>query len=62
MPQSISSCRIDLIIPYSQDNPFADKKDTWTPFIRISNSYNRTLVLKYEIGFPQIRNHPRKMV
>ncbi|MGN0206999.1 MAG: DUF932 domain-containing protein [Muribaculaceae bacterium] len=51
MPKSKGSCRIDLIIPYSKDNPFADKKDTWTPFIRISNSYNRTLVLKYEIGF-----------
>lgn len=51
MPQSKASCRIDLIIPYSKDNPFADKKDSWTPFIRISNSYNRTLVLKYEIGF-----------
>ena len=51
MPQSKGSCRIDLIIPYSKDNPFADQRDTWTPFVRISNSYNRTLVLKYEIGF-----------
>ena len=51
MPQSKGSCRIDLIIPFSYNNPFADRKDTWTPFLRISNSYNRTLVLKYETGF-----------
>lgn len=33
------------------DHAFPELKDSWIPFVRISNSYNRTLVLKYEIGF-----------
>jgi len=50
MPQSKGSCRIDLILR-SANSIFPNLIDTWMPFIRISNSYNKTLVLKYEIGF-----------
>ena len=51
MPTTRSSCRIDLIIPGSERNPFEGGRDTWTPFLRISNSYNHTCVLSYEVGF-----------
>ena len=51
MPQTRGSCRIDLIIPNNFNLLFGSDKESWTPFVRISNSYNRTMVLKYEIGF-----------
>ncbi len=50
MPKSKGSCRIDLIIPHSFKYPFGNR-DSWIPFVRISNSYNRTFVLQIEIGF-----------
>ena len=33
------------------DKEFGNKTESYTPFVRISNSYNRTMVLRYEIGF-----------
>lgn len=51
MPSTRSSCRMDFIIPQNQFSAFGDKRESYTPFLRISNSYNRTLVLRYEIGF-----------
>ena len=51
MPKTYGSCRIDLILPQSTFYPFGNQKESWTPFIRISNSYNRTIRLRYEIGF-----------
>ena len=51
MPSTRSSCRMDFIIPQNQFSAFGDRKESYTPFLRISNSYNRTLVLRYEIGF-----------
>ncbi len=51
MPKTYGSCRIDLILPQSTFFPFGNQKESWTPFIRISNSYNRTIRLRYEIGF-----------
>lgn len=51
MPQTGGSCRIDLILPQSRFYPFGNEQESWTPFIRISNSYNRTIRLRYEIGF-----------
>lgn len=51
MPQSKGSCRIDLIIPNNFNKLFGNDKESWIPFVRISNSYNRTTTLKYEIGF-----------
>ena len=50
MPKSKGSCRIDLILP-SAKTLFPNLMDTWLPFVRISNSYNKSLGLKYEIGF-----------
>lgn len=51
MPKSKGSCRIDLIIPNKFNVLFGNQTESYTPFVRISNSYNRTMVLKYEIGF-----------
>lgn len=51
MPKTKGSCRIDLIIPNNYKELFGQGFERWLPFVRISNSYNRTLVLKYEIGF-----------
>lgn len=51
MPSTRSSCRMDFIIPQNQFSAFGDRRESYTPFLRISNSYNRTLVLRYEIGF-----------
>ena len=52
MPKTRSFCRIDLILPERYYRPFGDNlEDIWKPFLRISNSYNKTSILKYEIGF-----------
>lgn len=51
MPQSKGSCRIDMIIPNNYNKLFGDETESYTPFVRISNSYNRTATLRYEIGF-----------
>jgi hypothetical protein len=51
MPQTKGSCSIDLILPNKYNQLFGDEKESWVPFVRISNSYNRTIKLKYEIGF-----------
>lgn len=47
--QSLTSCHIDLI----HKEVKLDKwhQDTWLPFVRISNSFNRTLALSFELGF-----------
>lgn len=49
MPKTRSFCHIDLIHKNSDFEPW--EKDKWTPFIRITNSYNRTRRLRFEIGF-----------
>lgn len=49
MPRTRSFCHIDLIHKNSDFDVW--KNDTWTPFLRVTNSYNRTKLLKYEIGF-----------
>lgn len=51
MPRTKGSCKIDLIIPNNFNKLFGQENESWTPFVRISNSYNKTMVLKYEIGF-----------
>ena len=51
MPKTKGSCRIDLIIPNNFNELFGNERESWTPFVRISNSYNRTTTLKFEIGF-----------
>lgn len=51
-PQSRASCRIDLTRKNPAANLFALKGgDQWTPFIRMSNSYNRTSRLEIQIGY-----------
>jgi hypothetical protein len=49
MPVSRSFCHIDLIRKGSSFHPW--EQDSWTAFLRISNSYNKTRKLKFEIGF-----------
>ena len=49
--QSRGSCIIDLIIPNNFAQVFGNENESWTPFLRITNSYNRKSVLRYEIGF-----------
>ena len=49
MPKSRSFCHIDLIHKDSDFEPW--KNDRWVPFVRITNSYNRTRRLRFEIGF-----------
>lgn len=49
MPKSRSFCQIDLIQKGASFEPWKD--DKWIAFLRITNSYNRTRRLRYEIGF-----------
>ena len=49
MPRTRSFCHIDLVHSESDFEPW--ENDRWTPFVRITNSYNRTRRLKYELGF-----------
>ncbi|MEF8711596.1 MAG: DUF932 domain-containing protein [Candidatus Accumulibacter propinquus] len=49
MPKTRSFCHIDLIHKTADFSPW--EKDTWTAFLRISNSYNRTRLLRFELGF-----------
>ncbi len=49
MPKTRSFCHIDLIRKSSGFSPF--ENDKWTAFLRISNSYNRTKLLRFELGF-----------
>lgn len=49
MPKTRSFCHIDLI--HKDANFLVDEKDEWTAFLRITNSYNRTRRLRFELGF-----------
>lgn len=51
MPQTRGHCRMDLILPNNFNRLFGKKNESWTPFVRISNSYNKTVALRYEVGF-----------
>lgn len=51
MPASRGSMYMDLFVPYRFNQPFPDIDDAYVPFIRIENSYNKTVKLKYEVGF-----------
>jgi hypothetical protein len=48
-PQSLASVHIDLIHKNVKFNMW--EQETWLPFIRITNSYNRTYSLSFEVGF-----------
>jgi hypothetical protein len=49
MPKTRSFCYIDLIHKSSDFSPW--ENDKWTAFLRIGNSYNRTRLLRFELGF-----------
>jgi len=49
MPKTRSFCHIDLVHKSADFSPW--EKDKWTAFLRITNSYNRTRLLRYELGF-----------
>jgi len=49
MPKSRSFCHIDLIHGSADFSPW--ENDKWTAFLRITNSYNRTRRLRFELGF-----------
>ena len=49
MPNSRGFCHMDLCCDaYSPPIPF---DDVWMPFIRVTNSYNKTYKLAYKLGF-----------
>lgn len=48
-PSSLASAHIDLIHEDVNFNMW--EQETWLPFLRVSNSYNRTYALSFEIGF-----------
>ena len=48
-PQSKASAHIDLI--HKDVNFNVWEQETWLPYLRTSNSYNRTYALSFEIGF-----------
>jgi hypothetical protein len=48
-PNSKASAHIDLIHEAVNFNVW--EQETWLPFLRTTNSYNRSVALSYEIGF-----------
>jgi hypothetical protein len=48
-PSTLSSVHIDLI--HKDVNFKVWEQETWLPFLRVTNSYNRTHALSFEIGF-----------
>ncbi len=48
-PESKASAHIDLI--HKDVNFNVWEQETWLPFLRVTNSYNRTYALSFEIGF-----------
>jgi hypothetical protein len=48
-PKSLASVHIDLI--HKDVNFNVWEQETWLPFLRITNSYNRTYALSFEVGF-----------
>lgn len=48
-PKTNGSCHIDIIDKNYKFNVWA--KEVYVPFVRIQNSYNKTLPLRFQIGF-----------
>lgn len=48
-PQSRSFCHIDLIHQHYTVNIWA--KEIWLPYLRVTNSYNRSRALRFDLGF-----------
>lgn len=49
MPGSRSFCHLDYVHQKREFKPIED--DLWSPYLRITNSYNRTFALKFDLGF-----------
>jgi Domain of unknown function (DUF932) len=49
MPTTRSQCRIDFLHAHSRCH--INGRDPWAPFIRVSNSFNRSRALKFDLGF-----------
>lgn len=54
-PKTMGNCRIDLVHPASAVNfevpGVHDEPEKYGPFVRVTNSYNRSRALRFEIGF-----------
>lgn len=50
-PKSLASCHVDLIHKDVQLSNTIWKQDSWFPFLRISNSYNRAVAFNIQLGF-----------
>ena len=50
MPGTRSSCHIDFIHKGEAIKPFSEQ-DAWFPFLRITNSYNRSYALNFKLGY-----------
>ncbi len=50
MSKNRSICHVDYVHPKAQYNNYFEK-ESWTPFLRITNSYNRTRQLQFHLGF-----------
>lgn len=50
-PSTLASCHIDLVHKNVKLSSTKWEQDTWYPFLRMSNSYNRTLAFSLELGF-----------
>ena len=49
LPQTRSFCHVDFIHKGHAVTPF--DKDNWWPFLRVTNSYNKTKPLRFDLGF-----------
>jgi hypothetical protein len=49
MPETRSFCHFDFLHEGAKFCPF--KSDSWQPYLRITNSYNRTFALNFDLGF-----------
>lgn len=48
-PKTLGSCHIDIIDKNYKLNIL--KREVYVPFVRIQNSYNKTMPLRYQVGF-----------
>ena len=49
MPKTRSFCHVDFVNSNVSFEPWQD--DKWVPFLRVTNSYNRTKLLSFDMGF-----------
>ncbi len=49
MPKTRSFCHVDFVHPKARHDYFDN--DPWTPYLRVTNSYNRMFALNFDVGF-----------